>query len=70
MSEFPLDLDLYLYLEDTMQSATSGGGGGGGGVGGGRMLKQLILGKGHQPSAERIRVQKEVFGFQKVSTRS
>ena len=32
----------------------------------GRMLKQLILGKGHQPNAERIKIQKELFGFHKV----
>ena len=31
-----------------------------------RMLK-FIWGKGHAPNAERLKVQKELFGFQKVS---
>ena len=52
-----------------MQSGSVGGGGGGV-AGGGRMLKQLILGKGHQPSADRIRMQKELFGFQQVRMRA
>ncbi len=51
-----------------MQSGSVGGGGGV--AGGGRMLKQLILGKGHQPSADRIRMQKELFGFQQVRMRA
>ena len=31
-----------------------------------KMLK-FIMGKGHQPSAERLKVQKELFGFTRVS---
>ncbi len=30
-----------------------------------KMLK-FIMGKGHQPSAERLKVQKELFGFSRV----
>ena len=30
-----------------------------------KMLK-FIMGKGHQPSAERLKVQKELFGFNRV----
>lgn len=31
-----------------------------------KMLK-FIMGKGHQPTAERLKVQKELFGFNRVS---